>query len=89
MARSAAAAEAKADCSCVGAGNSAVGVDLPRCGPILSPRVPNLVSIPGPRMERETPGQRLRPNYGHPHAAAMISSTSDSSEGISWAPNRP
>ena len=21
----------------------------------------------GPRMERETPGQRPRPNYGHPH----------------------
>ena len=50
----------------VGAGNSAVVVDLPRCGPMLSPRVPNLVPIPGPRMERETPGQRPRPNYGHP-----------------------
>ena len=36
-------------------------------GPMLSPRVPNLVPIPGPRMERETPGQRPRPNYGHPH----------------------
>ena len=34
----------------------------------LSPRVPNLVPIPGPRMERETPGQRPRPNYGHPQA---------------------
>ena len=34
----------------VGAGNSAVVVDLPRCGPMLSPRVPNLVPIPGPRM---------------------------------------
>ena len=54
----------------VGAGNSAVVVDLPRCGPMLSPRVPNLVPIPGPRMERETPGQRPRPNYGHPQAAA-------------------
>ena len=31
----------------VGAGNSAVVVDLPRCGPMLSPRVPNLVPIPG------------------------------------------
>ena len=49
----------------VSAGNSAVVVDLPRCGPMLSPRVPNLVPIPGPRMERETPGQRPRPNYGH------------------------
>ena len=43
-------------------------VDLPRCGPMLNPRAPNLVPIPGPRMERETPGQRPRPNYGHPHA---------------------
>ena len=50
----------------VGAGNSAVVVDLPRCGPMLSPRVPNLVPIPGPWMQRETPGQRPRPNYGHP-----------------------
>ena len=50
----------------MGAGNSAVVVDLPRWGPMLSPRVPNLVPIPGPRMERETPGQRPRPNYGHP-----------------------
>ena len=47
--------------------NSAVVVDVLRCGPMLSPRVPNLVPIPGPRMERETPGQRPRPNYGHPH----------------------
>ena len=31
----------------VGAGNSAVVVDLQRCGPMLSPRVPNLVPIPG------------------------------------------
>ena len=31
----------------VGAGNSAVVVDLPRWGPMLSPRVPNLVPIPG------------------------------------------
>ena len=31
----------------VGAGNSAVVVDLPRCGPILGSCVPNLVSIPG------------------------------------------
>ena len=31
----------------VGAGNSAVVVDLPRCGPMLSPRVANLVPIPG------------------------------------------
>ena len=50
----------------VGAGNSAVVIVLPRWGPMLSPRVPNLVPIPGPRMERETPGQRPRPNYGHP-----------------------
>ena len=50
------------------AGNSAVVVDLPRCGPMLSPRVPNLVPNPGPRMERETPGQRPRPSYGHPQA---------------------
>ena len=50
----------------MGAGNSAVVVDLPRWGPMLSPRVPNLVPIPGPKMERETPGQRPRPNYGHP-----------------------
>ena len=53
----------------VGARNSAVVVDLARCGPTLSPRVPNLVPIPGPRMERETPGQRPRPNYGHPQAS--------------------
>ena len=46
----------------MGAENSAVVVDLPRCGPILSPRVPHHVPIPGPRMERETPRQRLRPN---------------------------
>ena len=50
----------------VGARNSAVVVDLSRCGPMLSPRAPNLVPTPGPRMERETPGQRPRPNYGHP-----------------------
>ena len=31
----------------VGAGNSAVVVDLPRCGPILIRRVPNLVPIRG------------------------------------------
>ena len=31
----------------VGAENSAVVVDLPRCGPMLSSRVPNLVPIPG------------------------------------------
>ena len=53
----------------VGAGNSAVVVDLPRCGPMLIRRAPNLVPIPGPRMERETPGQRPRPNYGHPQAS--------------------
>ena len=56
----------------VGAGNSAVVVDLPRWGPMLSPRVPNLVPIPGPRMERETPGQRPRPNYGHPQPLAEL-----------------
>ena len=54
----------------VGAGNSVVVVDRPRWGPMLSPRVPNLVPIPGPRMERETPGQRPRPNYGHPQGTA-------------------
>ena len=53
----------------VGAGNSAVVVDLLRCGPMLSSRVPNRVPIPGPRMEREAPGQRPRPNYGHPQVA--------------------
>ena len=57
----------------MGAGNSAVVVDLPRCGPMLSPRVPNLVPIPGPWMQRETPGQRPRPNYGHPHLVYRIS----------------
>ena len=31
----------------MGAGDSAVVVDLPRCRPILSPRVPNLVPIAG------------------------------------------
>ena len=31
--------------------------------------LPNLVPIPGPRMERETPGQRPRPNFGHPQGA--------------------
>ena len=31
----------------MGAGNSAVVVDLPRCGPMLIRRVPNLVPIPG------------------------------------------
>ena len=36
-------------------------------GSMQSPRVPNLVPIPSLRMERETPGQRPRPNYGHPH----------------------
>ena len=50
----------------VGAGNSAVVVDLPRWGPMLSPRVPNLVPIPGPRVERETPSQRPGPYFGHP-----------------------
>ena len=35
---------------------------------MLSPRVPHHVPIAGPRMERETPGQRPRPNYGHPQA---------------------
>ena len=39
----------------VGAGNSAVVVDLSLCGPMLSPRVPHHVPILGPRMERETP----------------------------------
>ena len=56
----------------MGAGNSAVVVDLPRWGPMLSPRVPNLVPIPGPRMERETPGQRPRPNYGHPQVTSSL-----------------
>ena len=39
----------------MGAGNSAVVVDVARCGPMLSPRVPNLVPIPGPGMERVNP----------------------------------
>ena len=56
----------------VGAGNSAVVVDLPRCGPMLSPRVPNHVPIPGPRMERETPRSRAGSNYGHPHAVVLV-----------------
>ena len=60
----------------VGAGNAAVVVGLPRWGPMLSPRVPNLVPIPGPRMERETPGQRPRPNYGHPHPSPPTLQTS-------------
>ena len=64
----------------VGAGNSAVVVDLPRWGPMLSPRVPNLVPIPGPRMERETPGQRPRPNYGHPHASTLLVAAGDNPE---------
>ena len=55
----------------VGAENSAVVVDLPRCGPMLSPRVPSLVPIPGRRVERVTPGQRLRPNYGHPQGRRL------------------
>ena len=61
----------------MGAGNSAVVVDLPRWGPMLSPRVPNLVPIPGPRMERETPGQRPRPNYGHPQGSGGINFDED------------
>ena len=44
----------------VGAGNSAVVVDVPRWGPMMSPRVPHHVPIPSPRMERETLGQRRR-----------------------------
>ena len=55
----------------MGAENSVVVVDLPRCGPMLSPRVPNLVPIPGARMERETAGQRPRSNCGHPQATAL------------------
>ena len=38
----------------MGSENSAVVVDLPRWAPMLSPRVPNLVPIPDPRMERDT-----------------------------------
>ena len=57
----------------VGARNSAVVVDLPRAGSMLSPRVPNLVPIPGPRMKRETPGQRPRPNNGHPQPPTQCS----------------
>ena len=41
------AAACAAEADRVGAGNSAMVVDLPRCGPILSPCVPNLVPIPG------------------------------------------
>ena len=43
-------------------------VDVPRCGPMQSPRIQKLVPIPGPRMERETLGQRPGPNLGHPQA---------------------
>ena len=56
----------------VGAGNSVVVVDLPRWGPMLSPRVTNLVPIPSPRMERETPGRRPRPHFGHSHHARQL-----------------
>ena len=75
----------------VGAGNSAVVVDLPRCGPMLSPRVPNLVPIPGPRMERETPGQRPRPNYGHPqaHRAAERGEVHQHHRPLTVGPHRP
>ena len=68
----------------MGAGNSAVVVDLPRWGPMLSPRVPNLVPIPGPRMERETPGQRPRSNYGHPQGQAH-----DPDENVVWVGDHP
>ena len=44
-------------------------------GPMLSPRVPHHVPIPGPRMERETPGQRPRPNYGHPQGHNSTTTT--------------
>ena len=41
----------------VGAGNSAVVVDVPRCGPMLSLRVPNLVpATTGFRSLRENVG---------------------------------
>ena len=69
----------------VGAGNSAVVVDLQRWGPMLSPRVPKLVPIPGSRMERETPGQRPRPNYGHPQADAESSCIESRTD--SWSPD--
>ena len=36
----------------VGAGNSAVVVDLPRCGPMLIPRVPHHVPLPGVHWHR-------------------------------------
>ena len=73
--------QAAADRLPVGAGNSDVVVDLSLCGPMLSPRVPHHAPIPGPRMERETPGQRPRPNYGHPHAPADEFSAIDGEEG--------
>ena len=69
----------------MGAGNPAVVVDLPRCGPMLSPRVPNHVPIPGPRMERETPGQRPRPNYGHPQARWGTPSRIVGMVAVSWS----
>ena len=75
----------------VGAGNSAVVVNLPRWGPILSPRVPNLVPIPGPRMERETPGQRPRLNYGHPQArtaTAAAPALNSPRSGLAWLAHR-
>ena len=67
----------------VGAGNSAVVVDVPRCGPMLSPRVPNLVPIPGitgsahcavrplqgPRDHRVAPPTRCAASTGRPTRA--------------------
>ena len=67
----------------VGAGNSAVVVDLPRCGPMLSPRVPNLVPIAGitgsahcalrplegPRDHRVAPPTRCAAPTGRPTRA--------------------
>ena len=73
----------------MGAGNSAVVVDLPRWGPMLSPRVPNLVPIPGPRMERETPGQRPRSNYGHPQAPRATPTTSAACNAARPSEKRP
>ena len=66
----------------VGAGNSAVVVDLPRCGPMLVLVYRISYRFLVPRIERETPGQRPRPNYGHPQAAGLLWPTSSSGRNV-------
>ena len=73
----------------MGAENSVVVVDVPRWGPMLSPRVPNLVPIPGPRMERETPGQRPRPNCGHPQVSQRSDQDCNAGFGGRYGPHGP